>query len=170
MEMADRIAVMGEGRIVQCDEPAALLRDPATPFVAGFIGDATGLPCTVSGGTARFGALPLPPVRLDLPDGAATVFVRAADVLATPGGPALHGLATVRAVRHDVAGPPQVVAEAGGITLEATCEEGRTLPRNAPCGLSLLGGHAFGAGLRATVTPRRAATPAEPRLVPSAPD
>ena len=161
-EMADRIALMGQGRIVQCDEPAALLRDPATPFVAGFIGGATGLPCTVADGTARFGALPVAPVRLGLPDGEATVFVRAPDVIATPGG-----AGTVRAVRHDVVGPAQIVVDAGSLTLEATCEDGRGLPRNAPCTLSLVGGHAFGGDRHATVAPRQTAAA---RLVTAGPD
>ena len=39
MAMADRIAVMNEGRIEQLDVPGALYDEPATPFVADFIGD-----------------------------------------------------------------------------------------------------------------------------------
>jgi len=36
--VADRIAVMKEGQIVQCDTPEALYNHPSTKFVAGFIG------------------------------------------------------------------------------------------------------------------------------------
>jgi spermidine/putrescine ABC transporter ATP-binding subunit len=39
MAMSDRIAVMNFGRIEQLDEPRAMYDRPATPFVAGFIGD-----------------------------------------------------------------------------------------------------------------------------------
>lgn len=39
MAMADRIAVMDEGRIDQLDRPSEIYDRPATPFVAGFIGD-----------------------------------------------------------------------------------------------------------------------------------
>ncbi len=39
MGMADRIAVMHGGRIVQFDEPSRVYRDPATVFVGGFIGN-----------------------------------------------------------------------------------------------------------------------------------
>ncbi|WP_376097014.1 sulfate/molybdate ABC transporter ATP-binding protein [Roseomonas sp. CCTCC AB2023176] len=164
MELADRIAVMGAGRIVQCDEPAALLRDPATAFVAGFIGGATGLPCTVSGGVARFGAMPIAPVRLALPDGEATVFVRAPDVLATAdAGP--QGFATIRAVRHDVAGPPQVVADLGSLMLEATAAAAFAPVRGMACHLVLAGGFAFTPdGHRALVA---AAAPAEVRRAPA---
>ncbi|GAA1520954.1 ABC transporter ATP-binding protein [Sphaerisporangium rubeum] len=39
MSLADRIAVMDEGRVEQVDAPVRLYERPATPFVAGFIGD-----------------------------------------------------------------------------------------------------------------------------------
>lgn len=37
-ELADRIAVMNEGRIVQTDVPERIFREPRTEFVAGFVG------------------------------------------------------------------------------------------------------------------------------------
>jgi putative spermidine/putrescine transport system ATP-binding protein len=40
MSVADRIAVMQAGRIVQCDTPVAVYDNPANLFVAGFIGSA----------------------------------------------------------------------------------------------------------------------------------
>ena len=71
MELADRVAVMDRGRLVQFDRPAALLAAPATPFVAGFVGHATRVPGEVRDGVLGFGALPLPPLQVALPDGAA---------------------------------------------------------------------------------------------------
>lgn len=38
MSMADRIAVMSEGRVEQVDTPVDLYQQPATVFVAGFVG------------------------------------------------------------------------------------------------------------------------------------
>jgi putative spermidine/putrescine transport system ATP-binding protein len=38
LTMSDRIAVFNEGRIEQVDSPARLYEQPATPFVAGFVG------------------------------------------------------------------------------------------------------------------------------------
>jgi multiple sugar transport system ATP-binding protein len=38
MGLADRIAVMREGRIIQCDSPRALYENPANLFVADFLG------------------------------------------------------------------------------------------------------------------------------------
>jgi multiple sugar transport system ATP-binding protein len=39
MSLADRIAIMDQGVIVQCDTPMQVYRNPATTFVAGFIGN-----------------------------------------------------------------------------------------------------------------------------------
>jgi multiple sugar transport system ATP-binding protein len=39
MSLADRIAIMNQGVIVQCDTPLEIYRNPATTFVAGFIGN-----------------------------------------------------------------------------------------------------------------------------------
>jgi iron(III) transport system ATP-binding protein len=46
MAMADRIAVMQEGRIVQFDTPEALYSRPCNSFVAGFVGEGSVLPIT----------------------------------------------------------------------------------------------------------------------------
>lgn len=47
MAMADRIVVMDKGRIRQIAEPRRLYREPATPMVAGFIGQGGILPVEV---------------------------------------------------------------------------------------------------------------------------
>jgi multiple sugar transport system ATP-binding protein len=39
MSLADRIAIMHQGVIVQCDTPIEIYRNPASTFVAGFIGN-----------------------------------------------------------------------------------------------------------------------------------
>ncbi|ABC21571.1 ABC transporter ATP-binding protein [Rhodospirillum rubrum] len=49
LAMADRIALMEDGRIVQCAAPPLLYHQPATPFAARFLGDVTEI-------TARTGA------------------------------------------------------------------------------------------------------------------
>lgn len=47
MTVADRIAVMNNGVLVQVDPPAAIYEQPATKYVADFIGDVNILPCKV---------------------------------------------------------------------------------------------------------------------------
>jgi len=56
LALSDRIAVMNAGRLEQIGEPLQIYRSPATPFVAGFIGQTNFLPGvveSVSGGEAR---------------------------------------------------------------------------------------------------------------------
>jgi len=60
LSMADEVAVLRAGRIVQCGPPAAVYREPADLWVAGFVGDAVLLPGTVSRGLASTGVGPVP--------------------------------------------------------------------------------------------------------------
>lgn len=60
MVMADRIAVMNQGRIEQFDTPENIYRYPATPFVANFIGHANWLDYqSLSDGQAHLGSVSL---------------------------------------------------------------------------------------------------------------
>jgi spermidine/putrescine transport system ATP-binding protein len=61
LAMADRIAVMDQGRIEQLANPRELYDEPATTFVAGFIGDMSTVNGTVSGDVAQLpGGLKVP--------------------------------------------------------------------------------------------------------------
>ncbi len=59
LTMSDRIAVIDHGRIQQIDTPRVLYEQPASHFVADFIGDSAFLPVTVAGGVARWKDAPL---------------------------------------------------------------------------------------------------------------
>jgi multiple sugar transport system ATP-binding protein len=66
MGLADRIAVMHGGKIVQFDAPMAIYSRPQSTFVGGFVGSPpmNFIPVEAAGGEARLGALTLPtPVR-----------------------------------------------------------------------------------------------------------
>ncbi len=78
MFLADRIALMRGGRIVQLGTPEALYLDPAEPFVAAFLGEVNRLPARVRGGRAET-AIGGVPAR-GLPEGSA------AQVLLRPEG------------------------------------------------------------------------------------
>jgi iron(III) transport system ATP-binding protein len=52
LSMADTVAVMRDGRIVQQGEPDEVYRHPRDPWVATFVGDAVIVPATVVGGEA----------------------------------------------------------------------------------------------------------------------
>jgi spermidine/putrescine ABC transporter ATP-binding subunit len=66
MSMADRIAVMDEGRIEQLATPEEVYERPATPFVASFIGEMNHLEGSMPGSEPGLATTPLGP--LTLPD------------------------------------------------------------------------------------------------------
>ncbi|OKI49591.1 ABC transporter ATP-binding protein [Micromonospora sp. CB01531] len=108
LSMADAVAVMDAGLIVQCGAPAAVYRDPATPWIARFVGEAVLLPATVDAdvATTPLGRLPL---RGSAACGAATVLVRPEQIRLTPSGGApatvvrqdFHGHDALTTVRLD---------------------------------------------------------------------
>ncbi|MFU8875410.1 ABC transporter ATP-binding protein [Micromonospora sp. SL4-19] len=140
LSMADAVAVMHAGRIVQCGTPAEVYRNPANPWVAGFVGDAVLLPGTVDADVAvtPLGRLPL---RGPATGGAATVLIRPEQLrLAPVGGPAGASAATV--VRQDFHGHDALTTLrlADGTLLTArTLDEGGALPAGAQVGVTVRG-------------------------------
>jgi iron(III) transport system ATP-binding protein len=69
LSMADQVAVMRDGRLVQSDIPSALYEHPADADVAQFLGDAVILRAVVSGGRAMsvLGSIPVTGSRADGP-------------------------------------------------------------------------------------------------------
>lgn len=91
MAIADRVAVMTQGAVAQIGTPEALYRNPATGFVARFVGNAMPLGGRIEGDTLHIpgGALALP--------GTATgeVLARAEDIRIVPDGPLTARVETV---------------------------------------------------------------------------
>lgn len=92
MAIADRVAVMSEGRIEQIGSPEDLYRNAGSPFVAAFVGNAMCLGKAVQGNT-----LHLAGGELSLPDDAdgRGVYVRAEDVCITEDGPLLGNVESI---------------------------------------------------------------------------
>ena len=85
LSLADRIAVMSKGSIVQVDKPARLYALPQTLFVADFIGAMNLFKAAAGGGALHLGGHRLPaPQRIH--DGEATVAIRPEDFAVIPGG------------------------------------------------------------------------------------
>jgi len=79
MAIADRVAVMNHGRIVQLAKPLELYEAPATPFSATFVGSRNALELPIRGGHVKLGAA----FDVRAPEGAldsALVFFRPEDV------------------------------------------------------------------------------------------
>ncbi|MEU4996024.1 ABC transporter ATP-binding protein [Streptomyces sp. NPDC021622] len=110
LSMADDVAVMRDGRIVQSGPPERLYHAPTSPWVAGFVGDAVWLPAVLDGNRARtpLGAIPVTPAEGALPTGPMRVLLRPEQIaLAPPGAP---DTATATVVRRDFYGHDAVLA------------------------------------------------------------
>lgn len=84
MAIADRVAVMSDGHVVQSGTPEELYRNPTSAFVAGFVGHAMHLKGNSKGQTLSLSGGELP---LDCDGGGKDIFVRAENVLIDPSGP-----------------------------------------------------------------------------------
>ena len=66
IELADRIVVLNQGKIEQVGTPDEIYDNPASPFVAGFIGESNALPVTADAGSdspSTIARLISPPLR-----------------------------------------------------------------------------------------------------------
>jgi sulfate transport system ATP-binding protein len=75
-ELADRIAILRGGKLIQHDTPEELDQHPVSPFVFEFLGDGVQLPGVVRDGRFGFAGLPLPPLLAAVPQGPATALIR----------------------------------------------------------------------------------------------
>ena len=88
LSIADRIVVMNHGVIEQVGTPMQVYREPASPFVADFVGRINALPARLAGdgavllGGTRFEGAHAGPAGREV-----TVYLRPEDVLARPIGP-----------------------------------------------------------------------------------
>lgn len=84
LELADRVAILNQGRIEQIGTPDQVHDQPASAFVCGFVGEANSFQGEVSGGRFSAGALALP--ASGVRDGAAMAYVRPHDFVLDDAG------------------------------------------------------------------------------------
>ena len=85
LAMADRIVVMNHGRIEQVGSPMQVYREPASPFVADFVGRINVVPATAeAAGRVRIGATSFECPHDAAPGSAVKLYLRPEDVLARP--------------------------------------------------------------------------------------
>jgi sulfate transport system ATP-binding protein len=111
MEMADRVAVLQAGRIVQVDTPDRLYAEPASAFVHEFLGESVRLNCIVTDRLAQIEGLPDAAFATDCPPGPAIALIRPHEIDVSPGpGPAtvqsVHASGPMRRLRLVVGGQP----------------------------------------------------------------
>lgn len=126
LSMADQIAVMRAGRIVQSGTPIDVYRTPVDPWVADFVGEAVLLPAVAEGGRAR---TPLGELSLLAPaQGTVTVFLRPEHLQLLPLG--TPGTAAATVLRRDFHGHDALVVLAldGGPAVTARVFDPTTAP------------------------------------------
>jgi sulfate transport system ATP-binding protein len=144
MELADRIAVMDRGRVLQFGTPRELLDAPQNAFVAGFVGEANRLAGFLRDGRLEIAGLDIPPQEFRWPDGPVMIFARPEDVIATP-SPAAKGSLRVTLVREERAGT-RVILQGDGVSLDASLAvAGENVRRGSFCTVRLHGMIAFSA-------------------------
>jgi iron(III) transport system ATP-binding protein len=102
LSLADQVAVMRQGRLVQLDAPENVYRTPSDAGVAGFVGEAVLLPASISDGyaTCALGSLAV----RGAVSGPARILLRPEQLVLSAGGPGVE--ARVRDVSyfgHDAA-------------------------------------------------------------------
>ncbi|HTI66457.1 MAG TPA: sulfate/molybdate ABC transporter ATP-binding protein [Caulobacteraceae bacterium] len=141
LELADRVAVLNQGEIVQVGAPHEVHDDPVNAFVAGFVGEANRLDGEVRDGRFHIDRVGFPTAA---PAGPATGYIRLHQlVLAEGDEPGLEARLE-RVVFNGPMARLECVGE-GGRALEAGTSRERAMPL-APGGrvrLALRGGHVF---------------------------
>ncbi len=94
LAVADRVGVMSQGKLEQLAPPAVLYAEPATPFVAEFVGLNNKIPAAVVNGQAEVFGVRVPALAGSV-EGAGTAMVRPETVTLTADE---HGTATVASV------------------------------------------------------------------------
>lgn len=123
-ELADRVVVMGEGRIEQIGSADQIHDHPASPFVANFMGATIELPVNLRAGRVEAPGLDASRIeRRALPDGPATLFLRPDDATPIPDAAGcwhVTGIASTGTALH------VTLRDDGGQRVDST------LPRRAP--------------------------------------
>jgi iron(III) transport system ATP-binding protein len=92
LTIADRVAVMARGRVLQVAAPEVIYTEPATPYVATFVGVSNLVPAEVDAGhaTTRFGTVRLIGASASQPSGHALCLLRPEhfSIVEAPDGPA----------------------------------------------------------------------------------
>lgn len=95
LAVADRVGVMSQGRLEQLAPPPDVYGNPATPFVAEFVGLNNRVAATVSGGTAELLGIKVPTMQGSIENGSGTALLRPESVSVSDDE---TGTATVKSV------------------------------------------------------------------------
>ncbi len=137
LELADRVVVMGHGKIEQVGSPGEVYDNPATAFVHDFIGETIALPGEVKGGALYLGGRPLGLDPQGVADGPARILARPHDVdLADPSSTAISGkVLSVRTFGPTRRADVELSGSSGPVVVEAAVPHGQDLAPGTEVGL-----------------------------------
>ncbi|MGI6244922.1 MAG: sulfate/molybdate ABC transporter ATP-binding protein [Pseudochelatococcus sp.] len=92
LELADRVAILANGRIEQVGTPDEIYESPASPFVLSFLGDTAALPVEIRQGRVLLAGEPLDVDPEGAAEGAATLYLRPNETALTPHGTGIPGV------------------------------------------------------------------------------
>ena len=143
LELADRVAILNEGRIEQVGTPDEVYDLPTSPFVMAFVGDTSSMPVEVHDGQASFAGKPFTADLLGTADGAVHLYLRPGDaVLVKPDGGDLTGI--VLGVRRTATGRRvHVRLDPTDTAIEVEAAASRTVEVGEAVGVRILKGRLF---------------------------
>lgn len=121
LDLADRVVILDQGRIVQQGTPEEVCRDPQSAFVMKFLGDSNMLAADVHDGRAYVDGASID--ASGLPDGKAELYARPADLDWSVKGPGIA--ATITRVLDRADGRRVLAATSSGTPLEFDVEPER---------------------------------------------
>ena len=151
LELADRVAILNHGRIEQVGAPDEIHAQPASAFVASFVGDAARVPVRVRGGQVVFGEQVLEAPGAAMAEGDGWLWLRPYDLrlvgegdAAAAGGPAGQLGGAIVGVRRTANGRRVEVRLHGlDVVVEADAPAGLSCGEGGQVTLAVLGGRVF---------------------------
>jgi sulfate/thiosulfate transport system ATP-binding protein len=143
LELADRVAVLNQGRLEQVGTPGEVYDEPASPFVMAFVGDTARLPVELRQGEIWFGGCRTG-LRVERqPDGPGDLYVRPWDLAVAENGPESLRAVVASAHRSGQATRAAMALDGSGIMIEVDVPRGRPVDRGDRLHLTLTGGRLF---------------------------
>ena len=142
LELADRVAIINQGRLEQVGTADEIYDEPASAFVSAFVGDGVRLPVEIASGVVMLAGRRLPVTAIGHPDGEGALFLRPSDlVLGDPPHGDLFG--HVRGIRRVGSGRwADIRLDSGNLELEIDLGA-QTRSVGDPVSLTLVGGRLF---------------------------
>jgi sulfate transport system ATP-binding protein len=143
LELADRVAILNEGRLEQVGTADEVYDAPASAFVMAFVGDTTSIAVQCADGRVRFDGQILAAAIAGSANGAGRLYLRPGDIeLAQPSAAELMGVVT--SVRRTPAGRRVAIALGAGELVELELAPTQSVKVGDHFGVRILKGRLFG--------------------------